>query len=410
MREKLVCVLLAAALLLGCVSTTVLAASPSVRLPENPAPEAAGSQSPEEAPPGDGEDPEEFEAPEESESPEEPEEEPREPEPPALEELRDTLMAILGDSGETQPIWANVNRMIALGDPGGTLRQWLESTIRKYQLEQELEQLTGALDALEASSAELEAAARAAAELEAEPDELLLKIGEVCPAAAALIKALEAFDTAGEQGAQLAAILSGADGTPAGQSLTAVRLLTALRDSGLLDDEGAAAARSELITETGRLTALCRTVTGQEREGLENASQALARRANLAEAFSPARLTVVGRELKYTAPAFTYGGAIMLPVADAAEFLGGEVAEQGDTLIIVAPGTVLELVKGSSDGYLNDKLCKLPAPVLNFDRVYFLPLDTMLECCGMERLTVEGCEVICQPLPQKATAGQKAAE
>ena len=172
MRKRLKCLLLAA-LILGGVSTTVLAAAPPEGPGANPSPEVSGSQPPAEAAPDPDETPApkesgelgETPAPEESGMPEEPPV-PEEPEPPTLEELRDTLMAILGDSGETQSIRASVDRMIALGDPGGTLRQWLESTIRKYQLEQELAQLTGTLGALEASSGELEALAQAAAELQ----------------------------------------------------------------------------------------------------------------------------------------------------------------------------------------------------------------------------------------------------
>ena len=411
MRKKLWCLLLAAVLLIGGVSLTAQASPAGGDPADNPA-------STEEIPDAASEPPEASEAPEETDSPQLPQEpetpavpwapeeppepeEPEEPEP-TLEELRDTLTAILGDGEETEAIRANMDRLIALGDPGDALRQWLESTIRKYQLLQELEQLTGVLGALEASSGELDAIAQAAAELAAEPDELLLSIGEVCPTAAALLEALEGFDPAGEQAARLGAILSGRDGTAAGDSLTAVRLLAALKDSGLLDEEGTAAAQSALAAELGRLMELCRTVTGQERARLERASEALAARANLAQPFSPARLAVVGRELTYTEPLFTYDGAIMLSIADAAGFLGGEVEEQGDTLAIIAPNMVLELVKGSSDGYLNDKLCKLSAPVLSFDRTYFLPLDTVLECCGMERTTVEGYELLCRPIAPAA--------
>ena len=115
-------------------------------------------------------------------------------------------------------------------------------------------------------------------------------------------------------------------------------------------------------------------------------------------------LLPVGAELKYTSPLFTYNGAVMLSVPDAAAFLGGELAEDGDVLAILAPDAVLELVKGSSDGYLNDKLCKLAAPVLNFDGVCYLPLDTVLGCCGMERLTVENYELLYRPAAQAKTA------
>lgn len=411
MGKKLGCLLLSAALILGGVSTSVLAApSPDPSMDPNPSGHLDPSQDPDPTrAPDPSQNPEPTPTPDPSQNPEptptpEPTQTP-EPDPPTLEELRDTLMDILGDGEESQAIRASIDRMIALGDPGGTLRQWLESTIRKYQLEQELAQLTGALKGLETSSEELGGLAQAVVGLTAEPDELLLQIGVVCPTAAALLEGLEGFDSAEEQRAQFAAILASGDDTDAGQCLMAVRLLLALKDGGLLDEAGIAAAQSGLIAELSRLTALCQTVTGQRRETLEAASRTLAGRANLAEPLSPARLVVVGQTLNYTAPVFTYNGAIMLSLDDAAGFLGGQVVEQGDTLAIVVPGTVLELVKGSSDGYLNDKLCKLSAPVLKFDQVYYLPLDTVLKCCGMERVTVEGYQLICRPVAQTATAG-----
>ena len=87
---------------------------------------------------------------------------------------------------------------------------------------------------------------------------------------------------------------------------------------------------------------------------------------------------------------FTYGGTVMVSLKDAAAFLGGKVVEMADnaTVVIQAPGVVLEMTKGSSDAYLNDKLCKMAQPVLSFDKVCYLPLETVLQCCGMEQMTV----------------------
>lgn len=386
MKRRL-CVLLAALALLGSMAVSAWAVPPDGA-------ELAGAGT---GSSGQAAEPEKSEEPEEPEEPKEPEE-PEETPEPALEELRDTLFTILGGGEETQSVRDSVNRAVALGDPAGSVREWLETTIRKYQMERELEQLTGTLASLEEMDAQLQAIAQAVAELE--PDELLLAVGEVCPQGAALLKDVE-LESREEFRGRIQNLLLYAGDAPSTRWFASVRLLLAIRDSGLLEEEGEAAAQSALLEALDGLTALCRSFSDREREGLERASEKIAARANLAGEYSPVRLVPVEGELRYENPLFIYRGAIMLSIPDAARFLEGRVEEDGDTLAILAPGAVLELVKGSSDGYLNDKLHKLAAPVLNFDGVCYLPLDAVLACCGMERMTVEGYELIYRPLPQE---------
>ena len=389
--------LLAASVLLGALGSSAWAAQ-SGQEETAPPGETAASDEPKDP----AKTPEDQKEPENSDTETDGEEKEEEEQPPTLEELRDTLFAILGQEEETRAIREQVNRMIALGDPGGSAREWLELTIRKYRMEEELRKVTGQLDGLEAGDEALQSIAQAVEDLNQEPDALLVSIGALSPGGAALLEGLTP-ESLEPIRAQLTGLLLYDDGTPAGRAFASVRVLLALRDSGLLDEAGAA-AQSALIGGLSGLAALCYSFTGGERERLESASRALARRANLAKAYSPAMLLPVGTELKYTSPLFTYNGAVMLSVPDAAAFLGGELAEDGDMLAILAPETVLELVKGSSDSYLNDKLCKLAAPVLNFDGVCYLPLDTVLRCCGMERLTVENYELLYRPIAQAETA------
>lgn len=382
--------LLAALALLGALGSSAWAAQ-SVQSETVPPSEAEA--------PGEPEDQENSEAPDSEADGDEHEEE----KPSTLEELRDKLFAILGREEETQAIREQVNRMIALGDPSGSMREWLELTIRKYQMEEDLRKVTGQLDSLETGDEGLRSISQAVEELDQQPDALLASLEEVSPGAAALLEGLapEALEPVR---AQLTPLLAYDDGTPAGRAFASVRLILAVRDSGLLDDAGAGSAQSALVEELTRLMGMCYSFTPEERNSLERASRTLAGRANLAEACSPAMLLPVGAELNYTNPLFTYNGAVMLSVPDALEFLGGELAEDGDVLAILAPDTVLELVKGSSDSYLNDKLCKLAAPVLNFDGVCYLPLDTVLGCRGMERLTVENYELLYRPIAQAENA------
>lgn len=392
MDKRIMCLLLAVALLLGGVSTTVLAAPPSEEPSNSPALQESGEPAP-----GESEPLEESEPPRETEPPEE-----TEPPPPTLEELRDTLFVILGREEETQVIREQVNRMVALGDPSGSVREWLELTIRKYQMEEELRKVTSLLDGLELGDETLQSIAQAVENLNQEPDALLVSLGETSPGGAALLEGLnpEALEPVR---AQLESLLAYDDGTPTGRAFASLRLILAIRDSGLLDGAGMGNAQSALVEELSGLAALCYSFTGGEREQLENASRALAGRANLAQAYSPAMLIPVGVELKYSNPLFTYNGTVMLSVPDAVAFLDGELVEDGDMLAILAPGTVLELVKGSSDSCLNDKLYKLAAPVLNFDGVCYLPLDSVLRCRGMERLTVENYELLYRPIAQAET-------
>ena len=68
--------------------------------------------------------------------------------------------------------------------------------------------------------------------------------------------------------------------------------------------------------------------------------------------------------------------------------------EDNDAVVIQGSGIVLEMIKGSSDAYLNDKLKKMPAPALVFDGVCYVPLDTVLESCGLARMTIDNIQLI----------------
>lgn len=419
MRRKL-SLLLAVTFLLGVLTSSAWAAQSDqvvvVTPAETPLPgktegETQGSGAGETGEKGETQQPgENGESGASGETPANPEEDPANPEPaePTLEELRDTLFAILGTGEETQGVRDQVDRMVALGDPTGSVRQWLELTIKKYQMEEELRKVTDELTGLETGDGELGAIAEAVAALAVTPDELLTAIEAISPGAAELLKSLAPEDLETFR-LPLSALVLYDDGTPAGRQFAAVRILLAIRDSELLDAPAAGQAQSLLVEALSGLTAMGRTFTGAQREKLESASRDIASRANLASACSPLRLVPVGKTLRYQHPLFTYHDAVMLSIPDAAQFLGGKVVQEGDMVAILAPDTVLELVKGSSDGYLNDKLCKLASPVLTFDGVCYLPLDTVLACCGMARITVENYELLYTPLPQAETPEETAA-
>ena len=124
------------------------------------------------------------------------EEEEEEPEP-TLEELRDQLLAILGGGEETAAIQADIDRLISLGDPGGTLRTYLESSIRLHQIQYEMEQLQSTLEGLEAADEAIGSIGQAMTVLE-NPDEVLSRIREeISDQAARLLEAAE-YDGTGE--------------------------------------------------------------------------------------------------------------------------------------------------------------------------------------------------------------------
>ena len=63
-------------------------------------------------------------------------------------------------------------------------------------------------------------------------------------------------------------------------------------------------------------------------------------------------------------------------------------------MVLQAEGMVLEMVRGSSDVYLNDKLQKMDAPVLYYDKMCYLPLSVVLEGGGLGLLTVGESQLI----------------
>ena len=325
---------------------------------------------------------------------EEPEEEPE----PTLEELRDELLAILGGGEETAAIQADIDRLIALGDPNGTLRTYLESSIRLHQLQYEMEQLQSALEGLEASDEDIGAIGAAVSAAE-NPDETLRRIEEELSAPAARLMEDAGYDGTGDLAAMAAGALAYLDSGIAGADsadVAAILLFTQLQQSELLNETGMVTAADAVTGHFRNILSRAPALPAQTREALEAEALAIAGRANLAQAISPGNLVVAGGALELTRPVFTYGDAVMLSLEDAAAFLGGEVVEMEDsaTVVLQAPGTVLEMTRGSSDAYLNDRLQKMDQPVLYFDGKCYLPLDTALQCGNWARMTVGGYELL----------------
>lgn len=322
---------------------------------------------------------------------EEEEETEEEPEP-TLGELRDELLAIMGDGEEAEAVRAGIDRLIALGDPGGTLRTYLESSIRLHQLRYEMEQLEATLAQLEAADGTIGAIGEAVTALE-NPDQALDRIKtEISDQAARLLEGA-GYDGTGDLALLAGEALAYLDAGSAGgdsADVAAILLFQGLLTGGTLTDAGQVTASDAITAHFQNIAGRYRGLSAETRESLESASRNIAARANNAEAMDPGAIVAAGSTLSLTSPVFTYGGAAMVSLKDAAAFLGGKVVEMTDnaTVVIQAPGVVLEMTKGSSDAYLNDKLCKMAQPVLSFDKVCYLPLETMLRCCGMEQTAV----------------------
>ena len=333
------------------------------------------------------------------------EESAEEPEP-TLEELRDELLAIMGSGEEAESIRANIDRLIALGDPSGTLRTYLEGMIRLQQLRYEEEQLQATLEQLETSDSTIGAIGEAVTALE-NPDEALARIEEEISDQAARLLESVGYDGTGDLALLTSQALAYLDDGSAGADsadVAAILLFQGLLDSGLLTDAGIVTATDAITAHFGSIAGRYQGLSSAERQKLEAASQDIAGRANNAGALNPGTLVAAGSTLSLTNPVFTYSGTAMVSLKDAAAFLGGKVVEMEDnaTVVIQAPGVVLEMTKGSSDAYLNDKLLKMEQPVLSFDKVCYLPLATMLRCCGMEQMTV-GNYTLLYPAPQAVT-------
>ena len=325
---------------------------------------------------------------------EEPEEEPE----PTLEELRDELLAILGGGEEAAAIQADIDRLIALGDPNGTLRTYLEGMIQLRQLQYQLEQLQTALEGMETSDGDIGAIGAAVAAAE-NPDEMLRRIEEEISAPAARLIKDAGYDGTGDLAAMAAGALAYLDSGIAGADsadMAAILLFTQLQESGLLSETGLVTAADAVTGHFRNILSRAPALPAQTLEALEAASLAIAGRANRARAISPGNLAAAGGTLELTRPVFVYGDTVMIALEDAAAFLDGEAVEMEDSaaVAIQAPGAVLEMTRGSSDAYLNDRLLKMDQPVLYFDGTCYLPLDAALRCGGLERITVGGYELI----------------
>ncbi len=317
---------------------------------------------------------------------------------PTLEELRNELLAIMGGGEDTAELQANIDRVIALGDPGGTLRSYLEGMIRLHQLSYEMEQLQASLDAMETADGSLGAIGETVTALEG-PNESLSRIGAEVSAQAARLMESAGYDGTGELGLLTDRVLAYLDADLDGTNRTdvaAVLLFQGLLDSGTLNEAGTVTATDAATAHFNNIAGRYRGLASSVRAALKEASQAIADRANRAQALDPGMLVLANGSLSLTDPVFTYDGDVMISLRDAAAFLNGQVVEMTDnaTVVIQASGVVLEMTRGSSDAYWNDRLVKMAQPVLCFDQVCYLPLDAMLLCGGMEQTAVGGYALI----------------
>ena len=307
-----------------------------------------------------------------------------------LTELRDELLAILGDAEGKDELKVRIDQLIALGDPGGTLRSYLEDSIKLHQLRYEAEQLEASIERMAASDGSIEALNKAVESAE-NPDEILARIGsEVSEQAARLLESA-GYEPEGELVPIAEKALEIIDGELCGEDsadAAAIVVFNGLLDSGLLDEVGAVTATDAITAHFAGIAGRYNAMDDETRQQLLAASQDIAGRANGAEAFDPAKIVVAGDTLELTNPLFTYKSTVMISLDDAAAFMEGDVVEmeENSTVVIQTSDVVLEMSKGSGNAYQNDKLKKMPQPVISFDGVCYLPLDTVLGCCNMQRL------------------------
>ena len=317
----------------------------------------------------------------------------QEPEP-TLEELRDELLAIMGEAENRESVKTSIDRLIALGDPEGTLRTYLEQTIRLYQLQSEQQELENSLTQLEGMNEELSALGEAV-DSGMNSDEVLRRLeSEVDAGAARMLKDL-GYDGTGELFELANAAITYLAGTQSGH-MAAILLYQGLIDGEFLEEEGVEQAQKAISSHASSIAGSYQGLSSQNRATLQTQSQAIAQKANLAQAMDPGALVVAGGTLALTKPVFTYNGCIMISLTDAASFLGGQVVKMADgcTLAIQSSYGVLEVTLGRGDAYWNDRLLKLEVPAIVFDNEQYIPLDALLSCRGMARMQVGSVQLI----------------
>ena len=310
----------------------------------------------------------------------------QEPEP-TLEELRDELLAIMGEAENRESVKTSIDRLIALGDPEGTLRTYLEQTIRLYQLQSEQQELESSLTQLEGMNEGLSALGEAV-DSGMNPDEVLRRLeSEVDAGAAQMLKDL-GYDGTGELFELANAAITYLDEGKAGAQSGHM--------AAILLYQGAEQAQKAISSHASSIAGSYQGLSSQSRESLQTQSQAIAQKANLAQAMDPGALVVAGGTLALTKPVFTYNGCIMVSLTDAASFLEGQVVKMADgcTLAIQSPYGVLEVTLGLGDAYWNDRLLKLEVPAILFDNEQYIPLDGLLFCRGMTRMQVGSVQLI----------------
>ncbi len=307
-----------------------------------------------------------------------------------LEQLRDEFITLTGVSDGSAELLAQINRLIALGDANGTLRTYLESKIKLYQLQYEMKSLESSLTKMTGADAYIGEIANILDGLADSSGtslaDIKTKIGEE---AAGLLKNAD-YTKSKTLPLAVASALKYADGTENGKNLASVILFTAMMASGEMAEADAKTAQTAIEQSFSNLENLNKSLSAAETSKMTAASASIAAITNNAQSASPAALVVVERKFAPKVPIFTYNGHMMISISDAAALLGGKVVEWEDsnTVVIQTPEMVLEAIKGKSSIYVNDKLQKMEEPVLNLNGVCYIPLSGVAQYGGMAALNV----------------------
>lgn len=166
------------------------------------------------------------------------------------------------------------------------------------------------------------------------------------------------------------------------RSLLDVLFLSKAIEDSLVSDERLEEAKNTLSVAVTILESYEKQKYGtSEYDNLVEGSDNFSKTGNKSSSILPEQIVFFNGYFNIKHAPIMYDGHILLALDDLFQYIDSDIEYMynNPTMVIKSPNKILELVCGESTAYIDDKPQSMPVPVLSFNNVQYVPVESFAE-------------------------------
>ncbi len=273
-----------------------------------------------------------------------------------------------------------------------SLKEYVEYAKQAHQLQSQLDQVNGSINALCAKSpdisqidSEVKQTAKSSISVSDVEQTLSSSVKNVLSSldsdtADTVLDGVENIDKAKEDPSSLSDV---------DRTILGANIMQSAKDKEVLDENQTQEADNIIaLAASALMSSESSKYSGANRSKLIADSQAFAKSANNATAILPEQVVLANTSFRLTSAPIMYNGQILISLNDILQFVKAEVqyTNSNGTLAIQTDSLIVEVTRGKNTGYVNDKSTSMPAPVLTFNGATYIPVEFFAQAFSVSYL------------------------